>query len=346
MKHAVGITSRGPVRQAATASLVLGGGLMASAAVLGAITVAEAFWARERLTSKKMEAVPPRTGVFGEPSDDTPIELAMLGDSLAFGFGAENPDETIGVLLAKGLAAAARRQVRLSNVAVIGSESRDLPAQIGRLAERDAPPAVAVIVIGGNEVMRLHAVDGSVAHLSQAVRDLRAMGSQVVVATCPDLGTVRPFIRPLRYVAHWLSRLLATAQTIVVLRAGGRTVSLADTLGPLFWRQPDVMFSTDQLHPSSHGYASAAEVLLPSVCAAAGYRTGDNVSVPHRIYRRGVRSPLLGWLAFQATRRSGMETSAGRSGGGPVLETRRRRLLRFREWVPRPARVRSRDTAA
>jgi lysophospholipase L1-like esterase len=45
---------------------------------------------------------------------------------------------------------------------------------------------------------------------------------------------------------------------------------LLDTVGPIFWRKPKLMFSTDHFHPSALGYARAAAVLLPSVSAAVG----------------------------------------------------------------------------
>ena len=247
---------------------------MTGVAALGLITVLEGVWARERLLSRMQAPVPPRTGVFGAGYGGTPIEFALLGDSLAFGYGADDPDRTVGVLLAQGLADAAQRPVRLSNAAVVGDESEDLAAQIATLERLGVRPDVVVIVIGGNDVMHVRNIGAAVGHLSDAVRTLRQNGSRVIVATCPDMGTVRRFFQPLRYLAHVLSRLLATAQTIVVLRAGGRTVSLADTLGPVFSREPSIMFSTDHLHPSSEGYAAAAAVLLPSVRAAAGYQIG------------------------------------------------------------------------
>ena len=55
-----------------------------------------------------------------------------------------------------------------------------------------------------------------------------------MVGTCPDLGTIRPIAQPLRAYARRLSRELAAAQTIAVVAAGGRTVSLGDLLGPEF----------------------------------------------------------------------------------------------------------------
>jgi len=100
-----------------------------------------------------------------------------------------------------------------------------------------------------------------------------------VVGTCPDLGTVEPIQHPLRLLARRWSRQLAAAQTIAVVEAGGRSVSLGDILGPEFAARPSEMFGPDRFHPSAAGYAAAATVLLPAVRAASGV-PGDAVRQP------------------------------------------------------------------
>lgn len=67
-------------------------------------------------------------------------------------------------------------------------------------------------------------------------------------------------------IARRMSRSLAAAQTIAVVEAGGRTVSLGDLLGPHFAVRRD-WFSDDGFHPSAAGYRAAAEAILPSVLA-------------------------------------------------------------------------------
>ncbi|UFS59534.1 SGNH/GDSL hydrolase family protein [Subtercola endophyticus] len=287
-----------------------GAWMLATTVVLSLVSVAEGFVAYRRLSRTRLTVKPSRSGIIGEGLGGHPLSFAVLGDSLAYGYGAGDPDQSVGVLLANGLSQASARPVKLRNVAVIGAESRDLDQQIDLLVDEGLEPGVALIVIGGNEVMRLHSVTDSVWYLGQAVRRLRGLGCRVVVATCPDMGTVRPFVPPLRFVAHWLSRVLATAQTIVVLRAGGRAVSLADTVGAVFRSDPRTMFAEDHLHPSSAGYARAADALLPSICAAAGFRqpTAPDDRVPHRVYRHGRTSPMLVWLAFRASQRGGTES--------------------------------------
>ena len=78
---------------------------------------------------------------------------------------------------------------------------------------------------------------------------------------------------------------MAAAQTVAVVEAGGRTVSLGDLLGPEFYERPHEMFSSDRFHPSPAGYARAAAALLPSVCAALGIWVGEPEPAPDR--RRG-----------------------------------------------------------
>ena len=64
---------------------------------------------------------------------------------------------------------------------------------------------------------------------------------------------------------------MAAAQTIAVVQAGGRSVSLGDLLGPEFAAAPGQMFGADRFHPSAFGYAVVAQALLPSLAAALGY---------------------------------------------------------------------------
>lgn len=240
------------------------------AGVLGAVVSLEA--ARARGTARRSDGVtiPHSEGTFGgDQSSGEPLQLSLLGDSLAVGVGAETTEQTVGGRLAIALAARLRRPVTLHSVAAVGADSQDLNGQVASLAHHHVRTDVAVIVVGSNDALGLANLSSAVRRLYRAVVDLRGQGAHVIVATCPDLGTLRPLFQPLRYLARRASRRLAVAQTIVVVRAGGRAVPLGDTLGSIFWRRPKTMFSADHFHPSPLGYARAAAVLFPSVLAAA-----------------------------------------------------------------------------
>lgn len=198
------------------------------------------------------------------------VELLLLGDSIAAGLGADKPKHTLGAQLAKRVARATRRSVRLHTAAQVGAETSMLRAQLAGLPPRYRPH-VAVVVVGGNDVTHRVKTSESIRHLREAVETLTRRGVEVVVGTCPDLGALAALPQPLRKLAHLGSRQLADAQRGLTLGLGGRVVSLADVVGPVFVSQPEEMFAVDRFHPSSAGYRRTAKAILPSVLAALGY---------------------------------------------------------------------------
>lgn len=264
---------------------VAGGGVGALAMAGYGLLRAEATWARRVIGQPFGDAGPDADGWY-EPersaapgSNTRSIRLALLGDSGAAGLGVESPAETPGARIASGLAALSGRRVRLNSYAVVGARSRELAEQVDRLERHSLQiglPDVVVIEIGGNDITNQVRIPAAVSELATAVARLRELDIEVVVATCPDLGTIRPVAQPLRLLARRLSRQLAGAQTVAAVSAGARTVSLGDLLGPAFDADPDTLFSHDRFHPSAAGYARMAEVLLPAVCAAVGYAPNDS----------------------------------------------------------------------
>jgi lysophospholipase L1-like esterase len=210
----------------------------------------------------------------GEPS----WSVAVLGDSGAAGLGADAPDDTMAVVVARGLADASGRPVDLVNLAVVGARTVDVLEQVDRLlashgAAAAGPgrgPDVVVVMAGANDVTHRVRPTTSVRLLDVIVTRLVAAGSAVVWACCPDLGTVEPVPNPLRHLGRRLSRTLAAAQALATVRAGGHPVELGAILGPEFASSPREYFSEDGFHPSSLGYRRAGEVVLPVVLAAVG----------------------------------------------------------------------------
>ncbi|OLR90029.1 SGNH/GDSL hydrolase family protein [Actinokineospora bangkokensis] len=200
------------------------------------------------------------------------LTLAVLGDSSAAGLGAEVPEALPGVRLARGLAEESGRPVRLSTHAVSGARTTGLEAQVDEVLL--APPATAVVIVGGNDVTARMGVHTSAALLAEQVRRLLAAGTAVVVGTCPDLGAVMPIPQPLRTVARRWSLALARAQARELAGTGATSVPLAALLSPHFLARPQDLFSDDRFHPNGAGYALAAEVLLAPVCAASGVFRG------------------------------------------------------------------------
>jgi len=198
-----------------------------------------------------------------------PIDLLLLGDSIAAGLGADRPKRTLGAQLAKRLADRTNRAVRLHTTAIVGSETSMLRTQLAGLPDGYVAD-VAVIVVGGNDVTHRVKTSVSCDHLAEAVKALQTQGTHVVVGTCPDLSALTAVPQPLRTIVGVASRQLATAQRETVTGIGARAVSLGEVVGPFFVAQPAKMFAVDRFHPSSAGYRRTAKALLPSVLAALG----------------------------------------------------------------------------
>jgi lysophospholipase L1-like esterase len=295
-----------------------GGGIGAAGiGVLGLVGVGvlrvEARLAR-RIVGQHFDGAPDDDALYGAGLGQ-PLQLLVLGDSSAAGMGADTAQQTVGAIIANGVSALSGRPVRLTNVAVIGAESSGLDVQLATALDEVPSPDVAVILIGANDVT--HRIDKSIAirHLEQTVRALRAAHCEVVVGTCPDLGTIEPVAQPLRLLARRWSRDLAAAQTVAVVEAGGRTVSLGDLLGPNFTGPSHEMFSHDGFHPSPAGYARVASALLPSVCDALCLWSDSVDRRPDA--RRGEGVGPVAVAAGQAVLEPGTEVSATAVEGQP-----------------------------
>lgn len=252
-------------------ALVAGGALaaVALAVVVGgpALLRRQAVVARRRIGKPLGEDAVDADRVWRRSYDGAPLDLLLVGDSIAAGLGAQRRKDTLGGRLSKALARHLRRPVRLRTAAVVGAESASMVAQLDDLPA-DYRPDVAVIIVGGNDITHRVPIATAVRHLEEAVLRLRARGAAVVVGTCPDLGALRPVPQPLRSLGSRLSRQLASAQAEAAERSGATAVSLRRAVGHVFISQPDEMFGLDRFHPSALGYRRTAEALLPAVAAA------------------------------------------------------------------------------
>jgi lysophospholipase L1-like esterase len=267
-----------------TAALAAAAALASTgSAYVGARTYLSSQADQARRVIPKSWDVPPRAdGVY--PPDGGPVErwhrgvpfdlhLMVFGDSTATGYGARTAEEVPGVMIARNLAEASGKRIRLSTKAIVGATSKGLAGQIDAMFVTGPPPDAAVIMVGANDVTKLHGIGPSARRLGAAVRRLRASGAVVVVGTCPDFGVITAIPQPLRSVARTIGLRLARAQASAVRSSGGVPVPLADLLTPEFRQAPDVLFSDDMFHPSGAGYALAAKQLLPALCNALGELT-------------------------------------------------------------------------
>ena len=294
-----------------------GGGFAGALGLTYAVLATEAKLARRTIGVPTTKA-PLAAGSYGRGKrGHKPVHLVVLGDSAAAGLGCDLAEQTPGALLAGGIARDLHRRVDLEVLAVVGARSADLEVQVAKALRR--PVDVAVIVIGANDVTHRVPIATSARELSQAVAALRRSGAQVVVGTCPDLGSVKPVMQPLRTVAAVWSRRLAAAQTVATVDAGGIAVSLGDLLADDFHAHPH-LWSADRFHPSADGYRRIVDAMLPGALESLGVEIP--VSVP---ISDSVQDVQL--AARVAAREPGVEVDPmpeDESGGGRLARLRRR----------------------
>jgi hypothetical protein len=175
---------------------------MAATACVGGIGLT-ALLAREVLRLQARSA----RGTIGKPLGEAvhladraykrkygnPIELLLLGDSIAAGLGADKPSHTLGAQLAKRLARRTQRSVRLHTAAHVGAKTSMLRAQLAGLPSGHAAAVadVAVIVVGGNDVTHRVKTTTFKQQLAEVVDTLQRRGTRVAVGTCPTSARSR-----------------------------------------------------------------------------------------------------------------------------------------------------------
>lgn len=232
------------------------------------ILVGQALLARRRIGTTP-DRPPSGNGLYGDDLPGEPIRVLLLGDSTMVGYGMTTVDHTPSALIGTGISQLLDRPAHIRNVSTVGARSRDLEAQIA--AGDDHRPQLAIILIGANDITHQVPAKRSARRLAAAVARLRSMGTEVVVGSVPDFGTIKPLPVPLRTVCRYWSRHLARRQTVAAVEAGARVVSLADALEPLLLLRGDALFGDDRFHPSADGYATVASFLVAA--AVAQWRT-------------------------------------------------------------------------
>ena len=314
-------------RRIAMAAAYGGGGLGVLIGGAFGLVRAEAALARRAIGEPTGEP-PEADGVYGAHHSGEPLPLLLLGDSSAGGLGVDHPHQTPGAMLAAGLAECADRPVQLTAVAAVGARSSDLSAQIERVVR------VRRSTSRWSWSAPTTSPTGSGRRRPCATSTTRCAGCTTWTprsSSAPAPTSARSSRCPSRCAGSpgASSRQLAAAQTIAVVEAGGRTVSLGDILGPEFAASPKEMFGPDRFHPSVAGYASAAAALLPSVCASLDVWFGGQAEEAPDLGRgEGVRPVSL--AAVEAADEAGTEVAAAQVGGRDRGPRGRWALLRRR----------------
>ena len=199
------------------------------------------------------------SGVFGDPSR-LKLRMTVLGDSTITGPGLDHPDETFVRQIAIDLSD--RFHVELTSLAVGGAQSADvLRGQVPAAIEIETD--IALISVGGNDVLRATPVWVFERNLEAIVAAMRTSARAVVLMGVGDIGTIPRFPVPLDRLATLTGRLADGVHARVAARYG---VGKADHWG---WSAEAFrelrMFSPDLFHPSPAGHLVWADAVMPEI---------------------------------------------------------------------------------
>lgn len=221
----------------------------------------------------------------GDASTPEPLILVMLGDSTAAGVGVDRADEALPYALARRIARAERRPVRVISFGWAGARVADLVRQqVENAAGTGAKPGeegpflrdadLVAVVIGSNDATHQTPPGRYRASLRATLAMVRghAPNARIVLGGIPRFrGALRTF-EPLIFIADQYARLLRPISRAEAERAGAAYADIHGRVPPLVEGRRDVL-ARDQFHPSAVLYEAWAHVLHEALVARSDGRT-------------------------------------------------------------------------
>jgi len=225
----------------------------------------------------------------GEPADPTRLNIVVLGDSTTAGVGVSRPEDTLPYLLARRIADAEMRSVRVVSYGWAGARVADLPREQVRRASAKSRPKdrgpflpgadVVAVVIGSNDATHRTPPGRYRADLRAALEGIREQAPQarIVLAGIPAFRGALPALQPLIFIADQYGRLLRPISRAEAARIGAAHADLQSGVPLLIAGREDAL-SSDQFHPSAVGYDAWAEVIFQALQAGPATVAQDEES--------------------------------------------------------------------
>lgn len=194
--------------------------------------------------------------------------ILVLGDSTGVGIGATRPEESIA-----GLLAAELPDADIVNASRSGARVADAVEQARECRRRELHFDVALLHVGGNDVMRSTPVAKLVADSRLLLAELAVVADQTVWLGPADVGSAPLFPPPFSWLFRMRSRRAAAAFAECATAQGAVFVDFASGEHASRFADRRLHFAVDGLHPSSatyrYGYAAIRRLLRMIDGAAA-----------------------------------------------------------------------------
>ena len=234
---------------------------------------------------RRAEFLPPWPGFrvnhlvapIGAQTTADPLILVVLGDSTTAGVGVSRAQDALPYLLARRIADAEARPVRVISYGWAGARTADLPRQqIAHAAGTERRPQdggpflpdadVVAIVIGSNDATHRTPPARYRAALRETFESVRAVapGARLVLCGIPRFHGVLRAFEPLIFFADQYARLLRPVSRAEAARAGAAYADIHARVPAMIAGRRDVL-SSDQFHPSMVLYDAWARVMFEAL---------------------------------------------------------------------------------
>lgn len=182
--------------------------------------------------------------------------FSFLGDSTAYGVGAESPEVSTAGHVARTVGAA------VDNEARSGARVSDVHEQITR-APQEKYDAV-VIQVGANDIMYLSSLAQTTAQLRAVLLAAKEKSEHVVLLTCGDLGKAPLWPWPVGNFYTYRTKQFRSAFMATTQELGVTYIDIFSK-PDVFATDPDRYYAPDRLHLSGEGYGVWAQYITDAL---------------------------------------------------------------------------------
>jgi lysophospholipase L1-like esterase len=213
----------------------------------------------------------------GAAASDEPLVLVVLGDSTTAGVGVDRPQDALPFLLARRMADAEVRPVRVISYGWAGARVADLPRQQvshasgARRHPGETGPVlsdadVVAIVIGSNDATHRTPPSRYSADLRETLEAVRVLAprARIVLGGIPRFRGILRDLEPLIFLADQYARLLRRISRAEAARVGAAYGDIHGRVPALIAGRRDVL-SSDGFHPSAVLYDAWARVIFEAL---------------------------------------------------------------------------------